>query len=55
MTRALRTIKPLPPAAPVATRAAEANPSPEWHDLRLFGRGRHPVNFDAGRERVVEL
>jgi hypothetical protein len=56
MTRALLTVQPLPPSAPAATRAPEANPSPEWHDLRLFGRGRHPVNFDtAGRERVVEL
>ena len=55
MTRALLTVEPLPPSAPVATRAPEAIPSPEWHNLRLFGRGRHPVNFDAGRERVVEL
>jgi hypothetical protein len=56
MTPVRLTVQPLPPAAPVATRAPEANPSPEWHDLRLFGRGRHPVNFDAaGRERVVEL
>jgi len=55
MTRALLTVQPLPPVVPAATRTPEANPSPEWHDLRLFGRGRHPVNFDAGRERVVEL
>jgi hypothetical protein len=55
MTLALLTVQPLPPAVPVATRAPETDPSPEWHNLRLFGRGRHPVNFDAGRERVVEL
>ena len=54
MTRALLTVQPLPPAVPAPT-APEAMPSPEWHDLRLFGRGRHPVNFDAGRERAVEL
>jgi hypothetical protein len=55
MIRALLTVPPLPPAVPVATRAPDADPSPEWHNLRLFGRGRHPVNFDAGRERIVEL
>jgi hypothetical protein len=55
MTPALLTVQPLPPSVPVATRAPEASPSPEWHHLRLFGRGRHPVNFDDGRERVVEL
>ena len=23
---------------------------PEWHSLRLFGRGRHPRTFAAGAE-----
>ncbi len=55
MTQALLTVQPQPPSVPVATRAPEAGLSPEWHNLRLFGRGRHPVNFDAGRERIVEL
>jgi hypothetical protein len=40
---------------PVAPGAAPGTPSPEWHELRLFGHGRHAVNFEAGRERVVEL
>jgi hypothetical protein len=22
--------------------------APEWHSLRLFGRGRHPGTFDLG-------
>jgi hypothetical protein len=55
MTTALLVVQPIPPSPPVAPPAGEAHPSPDWHDLRLFGRGRHPVNFDAGRERVVEL
>jgi len=54
MTRAL-LVQPLPPSVPVPTHAAQAITPPEWHDLRLFGRGRHPVNFNDGRERVVEL
>lgn len=55
MTRALPTVEPLPPSVPAATGAPKGSPSPEWHELRLFGGGRHPVNFEAGRERVVEL
>ena len=54
MTRALLG-QPLPPQVPVAIHAPQAIPSPEWHHLRLFGDGRHPVNFNDGRERVVEL
>jgi hypothetical protein len=49
------TPPPKAPAAPVATGAPPSIVSPEWHDLRLFGRGRHPVNFEAGRERAVEV
>jgi hypothetical protein len=45
--------KPLP--APDGPGTPLSAPSPEWHDLRLFGRGRHPVNFEAGRERSGEL
>ena len=55
MTGALLAVQPLPPSVRGATHAPEAISSPEWHNLRLFGRGRHPVNFNAGRERVVEL
>jgi hypothetical protein len=54
MIRALQTVQPLPPSVPAAAPAPQGH-SPEWHDLRLFGGGRHPVNFDAGRERIVEL
>jgi hypothetical protein len=35
---------------PVQQRCA----SPEWHVLRVFGRGRH-LNFDEGTERLGEL
>jgi hypothetical protein len=28
---------------------------PEWHSLRLFGRGRRPGAFDAGVETCHEL
>lgn len=55
MTRASLAVEPLPPLVPATTCAPNGSPSPEWHELRLFGRGRHPVNFDAGHERVVEL
>jgi hypothetical protein len=55
MIRALLTAQPRPPSAPAVACPPKGSPSPEWHELRLFGRGRHPVNFDAGRERVVEV
>ncbi len=42
-------------AVPATTCPPKGSPSPEWHELRVFGWGRHPVNFDAGRERAVEL
>jgi hypothetical protein len=29
--------------------------TPEWHSLRLFGRGRHPGAFTAGAETQAEL
>jgi hypothetical protein len=48
-------VQPGPTSVPVATHAPQTTPPPEWHHLRLFGRGRHPVNFTDGRERVVEL
>ena len=28
--------------------APERFRAPEWHSLRLFGRGRHPGTFDGG-------
>jgi hypothetical protein len=29
---------------------------PEWHSLRLFGRGRHPTGFEMGSDgRVTGL
>jgi hypothetical protein len=33
----------------------ERSGDPEWHTLRLFGRGRHPRGFDAGAETRTEL
>jgi hypothetical protein len=39
-----------PPAYPVPQRYA----SPEWHMLRVFGRGRH-CDFDEGNERLGDL
>lgn len=35
--------------------AAEPVVSPEWHSLRLFGRGRHAGVFAAGAEIRDEL
>ena len=48
---------PLPglTAAPAASRR-EVGRCPEWHSLRLFGRGRHPAGFEMGSEaRLVVL
>jgi hypothetical protein len=28
---------------------------PEWHTLRLFGRGRHPSGFNGGIETLDDL
>lgn len=33
----------------------QSSDGPEWHRLRLFGRGRHPSGFDAGVEMRDEL
>jgi hypothetical protein len=38
------------PRYPAQRRCA----SPEWHDLRVFGRGRH-LDFDEGTERLDNL
>jgi hypothetical protein len=35
---------------PVADAIPEYRSEPEWHSLRLFGRGRHPGGFAAGVE-----
>ncbi len=40
---------------PAIEAAAEPGISPEWHSLRLFGRGRHSGAFQAGAERHDEL
>jgi hypothetical protein len=34
----------------LAEGVLERYPDPEWHSLRLFGRGRHPGAFAAGVE-----
>ena len=40
---------------PAIEAAAEPGISPEWHSLRLFGRGRRSGAFQAGAERHDEL
>ena len=35
--------------------SAQRADDPEWHTLRLFGRGRHPRAFAAGAETHDEL
>lgn len=35
---------------PLVDAIAEHGHDPEWHRLRLFGRGRHSGAFDAGAE-----
>ena len=35
---------------PLADAIPERYSEPEWHSLRLFGRGRHPGEFAAGVE-----
>jgi hypothetical protein len=42
-------------SVPVLEAAAEPVISPEWHSLRLFGRGRHLGAFRAGAETRDEL
>lgn len=45
-------------AAPVATAPGLGQPGrvyPEWHALRLFGRGRHPRSFESGSESEGDL
>jgi hypothetical protein len=37
-------------SAPLGEATLERGSDPEWHTLRLFGRGRHPGAFAAGVE-----
>jgi hypothetical protein len=37
-------------SAPLEEAILERYEDPEWHTLRLFGRGRHPHAFAAGVE-----
>ena len=37
-------------SAPLVEAILERHSDPEWHRLRLFGRGRHPGAFAAGVE-----
>lgn len=55
MTGALLILQPVTPLTDAGPCIPQGSPAPEWHQLRLFGRGRHPVNFEAGRERIVDL
>jgi hypothetical protein len=42
-------------SVPLMDAAPERALSPEWHSLRLFGRGRHMGAFQAGAEMPDEL
>jgi hypothetical protein len=45
-------------ASPIAITPGLRQPGrvyPEWHALRLFGRGRHPGSFESGNEREGDL
>lgn len=42
-------------SVPLIEASVEPAISPEWHTLRLFGRGRHLGAFQAGAERHDEL
>jgi hypothetical protein len=42
-------------SVPSIDAAPESLVSPEWHSLRLFGRGRHFGAFQAGAEMRDEL
>jgi hypothetical protein len=42
-------------SVPTMDAAPERALSPEWHSLRLFGRGRHMGAFQAGAEMPDEL
>jgi hypothetical protein len=44
-----------PVSPPLEEVLAERFHDPEWHRLRLFGRGRHWGAFDAGAETHNEL
>jgi hypothetical protein len=41
--------------APLVEAIPERFHDPEWHSLRLFGRGRHPSGFDGGIETLDDL
>ena len=41
--------------APVVEALPERFHDPEWHCLRLFGRGRHPSGFSGGVETLDDL
>jgi hypothetical protein len=40
---------------PLVEAIPKRSDDPEWHTLRLFGRGRHPGVFAAGAEMRDEL
>jgi hypothetical protein len=42
-------------SAPLAEAPTPRCETPEWHSLRLFGRGRHAGAFDAGAEANDQL
>jgi hypothetical protein len=42
-------------SVPVVEAIPEAGRDPEWHSLRLFGRGRHSGVFACGVETLDDL
>lgn len=42
-------------SAPSVEVLPERVDNPEWHSLRLFGRGRRPGTFGAGAEQQTQL
>jgi hypothetical protein len=55
MMRPPLVIPPLPPPVALEVPGPQTSRSPEWHDLRLFGHGRHGSQFASGRERIGDL
>lgn len=43
------------PSDPLVEALPKRADDPEWHTLRLFGRGRHPGTFGRGAEQQTGL
>ncbi len=53
MTPAAQVTQAHTPQLPASGSGLEIARCPEWHSLRLFGRGRRLAGFEAGSERSV--